>query len=131
MPPPPMILNQPGKIRFAAGEPTGRRSLTWTVTGWSNQAGKDEVYIGNRQTMGHSKLSLHEADARRGLEPGWILALTDEYSKAEGFNANRRIFRLDEAPEIAQGWRVAAKIMTPNTLSRQHSAGAAPVRTTG
>jgi hypothetical protein len=52
----PINLDGPGVIRWAAGDPNGRRSLTWVVKGARND---DSVYIGTRSTMHDMKLSLH------------------------------------------------------------------------
>lgn len=113
IPPKPIELGEPGTLHFAAGDPNGLRSLTWTVTGHSNQKGLDEVYISNRQTRPQIKLSIHQADGQ-GRDAASRLAFRAEFSKREGFDDKREIFRMPEAPEFAPGWRQAAVILTPS-----------------
>lgn len=118
MPPKPIELDAPGTFHFAAGDSNGLRSLTWTVTGHSNQQGLDEIYISNRQTRPQIKLSLHQADAR-GRDAASRLAFTTEFSQQGGFADKREIYRMAEAPEFAPGWRQAAVILTPSTTFGQ------------
>lgn len=102
-----------GAIRFAAGNPDGLRSLTWSVKGRTNKQGQDDFYIGTRQTMDQIKLTLHQADAQ-GRQAVSIFAYTKEAPKPEPYREDRAVFRMDEAIEFAPGWRQAAVIMTPS-----------------
>jgi hypothetical protein len=116
--PAPAILNKPGAIHVAAGDPAGLHSLTWTIQGAKN---RDDVFISSRQTRGNIKLSLHEADAQQDLDPSWNLAWTSEYAAAQNMATDRRIYRWNEAREVAQGWRHAAVILVPTIAFGTHT----------
>lgn len=62
-PPDPVVLDRPGTLRWAAGQPDGPRSLTWSVIG----GGDDSVYVGTRSTMHEMKLSLQPQPLAHGL----------------------------------------------------------------
>lgn len=112
-PPPPAILDGPGVVRFAAGSELGPRSFTWRVSGVSNGAGSDDIYIGTRQTMGTVKVSLHDANPRTGEPPRTILRFTREFREANQL-PNEPLAVIEQAASAAPGWRHELTIATPS-----------------
>jgi hypothetical protein len=112
-PPPPAILDGPGVVRFAAGSESGPRSLTWRVSGVSNSAGSDDIYVGTRQTMGNVKISLHDVNPRTGEPPRTILRFTHEFREANQL-PNAPLAIIEQAALVAPGWRHELTIATPS-----------------
>ncbi len=113
-PPPPVILDRPGTVRWAVGNHEGPRSSTWRVEGVSNKRGRDDFYVGTRQTMKAVKVSLHDADRERGCPPATIFAFTKEFTVANGL-AERWSLNLGQTTEVAPGWRHELTVATPTT----------------
>jgi hypothetical protein len=103
-PPPAQSLPVGSSLRFAAGDPNGMRSSTWSVVGGKRER---DVYIGARQAMGSHKLSLHRSGK-------WRLAETRQ--RDDG--TDRVLMRYAPPPEVALGWRLAARILIPTTSLR-------------
>jgi hypothetical protein len=101
-PPTPVQLRGPGVVRWAAGTENGPRSLTWRVAGVSNKSGKDDIYVGTRQTMNAVKISLHDGDPLTGQPPATLVAFTKEF-REEHQLPNRLLARLPQASEVAPG----------------------------
>jgi hypothetical protein len=100
-------------VRWAVGVETGLRSSTWRAQGVSNSAGRDDIYIGTRQTMHAVKLSLHDADAA-GRPPVTRLAFTGEFARARGL-VERQLAAIGQRKLVAHGWRHELTIATPST----------------
>lgn len=112
-PPPAVHLSGPGVVRWAAGSETGARSFTWRAQGASNTKGRDDIYIGTRQSAHAVKVSLHDAD-EGGRLPVTILAFTQEYSQAHTLG-QRRLDLIPQRAPVARGWRHELTIATPTT----------------
>jgi hypothetical protein len=113
-PPNPVVLNGLGVIRFAAGSESGPRSCTWRVEGVSNTYGRDDIYVGTRQTMKAVKISLHDANPSRGQQPATILAFDKPFADANGIKP-RRLVHMGQTAPVAPGWRHELTIATPST----------------
>jgi hypothetical protein len=108
-PPDPIYLDGPGTLRWAAGQPDGLRSLTWSVIGARND---DSVYVGTRSTMHEMKLSLHPNR--------WRMAFTDQAASNHVEEGQDRVLTRWTVPaEMAPGWRLAGVIFTPSTTFRE------------
>ena len=69
---------------------------------------------GARQTMGDVKLSLHPADPTNGFnDNATISALTKEFAERNNLPKSQ-IVKWGDAPDVADGWRPAALILTPS-----------------
>jgi hypothetical protein len=113
IPPKPAILDGPGDVRWAAGSATGMRSNTWRVRGVSNNAGRDDIYIGTRRSMNIVKIDLHDANADRGWEPATILRVNPKF--AANIAIDSPYLNLGRAAPVAHGWRHELTIATPTT----------------
>jgi hypothetical protein len=103
-PPDPDHLHNPGALRWAAGSPDGPRSLTSCVIGGNND---DSVYIATRSTIKDMKLSLHPTR--------WRMAFTDNAAANHVPPGEDRVLTRWAIPiEMAEGWRLAAVILTPS-----------------
>jgi hypothetical protein len=101
-----VVLDKPGAIRWATGDPQGARSQTWQVVGAQNS---DDVYVGARGVMNTIKLSLHKS----GI---WRVALTQPAAAkylSPGEDALLERYLEDESYLLAPGWRCAVRILTP------------------
>lgn len=112
-PPAPVHLSGPGVVRWAVGTEAGLRSSTWRAQGVSNSAGRDDIYIGTRQTMHAVKLSLHDTDAS-GRPPVALLAYTGEFAQAQGLT-QRRLATMGQRMSVGYGWRHELTVATPST----------------
>jgi hypothetical protein len=109
-----VVFNRPGVVRFAAGSETGRRSHTWRVEGVSNSSGRDDIYVGTRQTMNVVKVSLHDANPAEGWAPATNLAFTTEFAKDKQL-VSRLLAKMKQTAPLAPGWRHELTIATPTT----------------
>ena len=101
-----VVLNKPGAIRWATGNPEGARSQTWQVVGART---KDDVDVSTRAVMHAIKLSLHES----GI---WRVALTQPAAAKyliPGEDALIERYLEDESYVLAPGWHYALRILTP------------------
>lgn len=96
-----------GKLRFAAGLPTGIRGATWIVIGGTNDR---DVYVGMRSTMNYIKFSLHASER-------WRLALIQddgtewEETPFRAPNEDPRVVSRLFVPPEDDGWRQALNII--------------------
>jgi hypothetical protein len=80
------------------------RSSTWSVVGAKRER---NVYIGARQAMGHHKLSLHRSGQ-------WRFAQNEPKDDEQ----DRVLMRYTPPPEVAPGWRLAARVLIPTSSLR-------------
>jgi hypothetical protein len=82
------------KIRWAVGDPDGRRSQSWTVFGSRNS---NDFYVGPRFQVDRFKVSLHESGK-------WRLAWADEFAPKLGLPEGQ--------DRVLQRWRPPAGLAT-------------------
>lgn len=113
-PPPPVILDHPGSVRFAAGSETGPRSHTWRVVGKTNSQGHDDIYVGTRQTMNLIKISLHDAKPPRYPVPSTVFTWNERDSSNAQVTRKMTVI-MERTEPIVPGWRHELEILTPTT----------------
>lgn len=90
-------------IRFAVGEPEGRRSSVWRM--WANKKG--DAYLSVRSLGGQLKVSLHK-DGR------WHYAFDHAYAKKKGI-PGRFVERWERPEEFSDGFTLALRIYVPES----------------